>query len=72
MELNDRLWHSPVISPDGTLIAGFHGERPLNDQKLPESIAVITAILGAPGYSVARPSPPESGRSGMTLIPAAA
>ena len=32
IELNDRLWQRPVISPDGKWIAGFYADHQLSTQ----------------------------------------
>jgi eukaryotic-like serine/threonine-protein kinase len=41
IQLNNRLWQRPVISPDGKWIAGFYAEHQLSTQKFPEYIAII-------------------------------
>src|SRR5262249_25140979 len=41
VELNDKLWLRPVISPDGKWIAGFYADRWLNTETVPTKIAII-------------------------------
>jgi Tol biopolymer transport system component len=47
VELNDKLWSWPVISPEAKWIAGFYADRQLGTQKFPESIAII-GVNGGP------------------------
>jgi Tol biopolymer transport system component len=46
VELNDRFWSRPVISPDGNWIAGFYADTQLNTQTIPTSIAIISSNGG--------------------------
>ena len=46
VELNDKLWLRPVISPGGKWIAGFYADRTLNTETTPTSIAVIASDGG--------------------------
>jgi Tol biopolymer transport system component len=48
IELNNRLWQRPVISPDGRWIAGFYADHELSTQKFPENIAMIGIDGGQP------------------------
>ncbi|PYX35894.1 MAG: hypothetical protein DMG81_17150 [Acidobacteria bacterium] len=47
IQLSNRLWQRPVISPDGKWIAGLYADHQLSTQKFPEAIAVI-GINGGP------------------------
>jgi eukaryotic-like serine/threonine-protein kinase len=47
IELNDKLWLRPTISPDGKWIAGFYAGRGLNTETTPTSIAVIASDGGS-------------------------
>jgi Tol biopolymer transport system component len=48
IQLNDKLWIRPAISPDGKWIAGFYADQQLSTDKEPTSIAVIGIDGGPP------------------------
>ena len=48
VELNDKLWQWPTISPDGKFIAGFYADHELNWQEEPTNIAVMGTEPGQP------------------------
>lgn len=48
IQLNEKLWLHPAISPDGMWIAGFYDDHLLTTQTLPSSIAVISSSGGQP------------------------
>ena len=48
VELNDKLWFRPAISPNGTMIAGFYDDHRLSTQTFPTNIAIIASEGGTP------------------------
>jgi eukaryotic-like serine/threonine-protein kinase len=48
VELNDKLWLRPAISPDQKWIAGFYDDHRLSTQTIPTNIAVIASEGGHP------------------------
>jgi len=57
VELNDKLWQRPCISPDGKAIAGFYADHELNWQEEPTDIAVMGTEPGQPWKII--PIPPS-------------
>ena len=55
LELNDRFWEMPVVSPDGRSIAGFYQDHKLSTGNYPTSMAVIGIDGGQPSYLVPTP-----------------
>ena len=56
VELNDKLWLQPSVSPNGKWIAGFYVEGPSGTQKYPDSIAVISSNGGQPSKVIPMPA----------------
>jgi Tol biopolymer transport system component len=48
VELNDKLWLRPAISPNAKWIAGFYNDHRLSTQTFPTAIAVIGSDGGEP------------------------
>ena len=48
VELNDKLWFRPAISPNGEWIAGFYDDHRLSTQTFPTNIAIIASEGGVP------------------------
>ena len=48
VEMNDKLWLRPSISPDEKWIAGFYDEHRLSTQTTPTNIAIIASEGGRP------------------------
>jgi Tol biopolymer transport system component len=55
MELNDKLWLQPSISPDGKWIAGFYSDHPSGTQNFPDSLDVISSDGGGARKVIAIP-----------------
>jgi eukaryotic-like serine/threonine-protein kinase len=48
VELNDKLWLRPSISPDEKWVAGFYDEHRLSTQTTPTNIAIVASEGGRP------------------------
>jgi Tol biopolymer transport system component len=46
VELSDKLWLRPVISPDGKWVSGFYEDHARGTQTIPSSVAVIPSNGG--------------------------